>query len=162
MVLAKCECSTKFLENLQLTTGDADRNSDFIQRKQDRELRRKKDKYMFKSSSSIFNTCLLVLHNKWTHLGKSVRKDEKSKSVYCSLKEDISNLEAELKQIQSKIDTAEKKKKAPVKSHIRFYKDCRIKLSRMKPRLFDLNLTVHNLLGEVSQEDVEVGGDMGD
>ena len=162
MVLAKCDCSTKFLENLQSTTGDADRNSDFIQRKQDRELRRKKDKYMFKSSSSIFNTCLLVLHNKWTHLGKSVRKDEKSKSVYCSLKEDISNLEAELKQIQSKIDTAEKKKKAPVKSHIRFYKDCRIKLSRMKPRLFDLNLTVHNLLGEVSQDDVEVGGDMGD
>merc|ERR1712079_822962 len=34
--------------------------------------------------------------------------------------------------------------------------DCRIKLSRMKPRLFDLNLTVHNLLGEVSQEDVEL------
>ena len=91
-----------------------------------------------------------------------MRKDEKSKSVYCSLKEDISNLEAELKQIQSKIDTTEKKKKAPVKSHIRFYKDCRIKLSRMKPRLFDLNLTVHNLLGEVSQEDVEVGGDIGD
>ena len=116
---------------------------------------------MLKSSSSIFNTCLLVLQNKWTHLGKSVRKDEESKSVYCSLKEDISNLEAELKQIQSKIDTAEKKKKAPVKSHIRFYKDCRIKLSRMKPRLFDLNLTVHNLLGEVSQEDVEVGGDIG-
>ena len=46
MVLAKCECSTKFLENLQSTTGDADRNSDFIQRKQDRELRRKKDKYI--------------------------------------------------------------------------------------------------------------------
>ena len=162
MVLAKCECSTKFLENLQSTTGDADRNSDFIQRKQDRELRRKKDKYIKINCNYIFNTCILVLHNKWTHLGKSVRKDEKSKSVYCSLKEDISNLEAELKQIQSKIDTAEKKKKAPVKSHIRFYKDCRIKLSRMKPRLFDLNLTVHNLLGEVSQEDVEVGGDIGD
>ena len=46
MVLAKCECSMKFLENLQSTTGDADRNSDFIQRKQDRELRRKKDKYI--------------------------------------------------------------------------------------------------------------------
>ena len=162
MVLAKCECSTKFLENLQSTTGDADRNSDFIQRKQDRELRRKKDKYIKINCNYIFNTCILVLQNKWTHLGKSVRKDEKSKSVYCSLKEDISNLEAELKQIQSKIDTAEKKKKAPVKSHIRFYKDCRIKLSRMKPRLFDLNLTVHNLLGEVSQEDVEVGGDIGD
>ena len=162
MVLAKCECSTKFLENLQSTTGDADRNSDFIQRKQDRELRRKKDKYIKINCNYIFNTCILVLQNKWTHLGKSVRKDEKSKSVYCSLKEDISNLEAELKQIQSKIDTAEKKKKAPVKSHIRFYKDCRIKLSRMKPRLFDLNLTVHNLLGEVSQEDVEVGEDIGD
>ena len=90
-----------------------------------------------------------------------MRKDEKMKSVYCSLKEDISNLEAEIKQIQSKIGISDKKKKAPVKKHIRFFKDCRIKLSRMKPRLFDLNLTVHNLLGEVSQEDVEVSGDIG-
>ena len=53
MVLAKCECSTKFLENLQLATGDADRNSDFIQRKQDRELRRKLSKINELKSSTI-------------------------------------------------------------------------------------------------------------
>ena len=78
------------------------------------------------------------------------------KLIYISLKENIHDLDQELDQIESRIKLNEQNKTWSLKKIMRFYKDCKIKLSRIKPRLFELNLTVHNLLGDVSQDESEV------
>ena len=105
---------------------------------------------------SCFNFNILVLLNKWRQLEKSLKKDEKQKILFLDLRENIQSIDNELKNIKKSIERTGNKKSMNIKEMNRFYKDIRIKLSRMKPRLFELNLSVHGLLGEVSEDDVEI------
>ena len=97
----------------------------------------------------------LVLLTRWRQLSKQLKKDEKLNLAYWSLKDSILNLDQELDQLESQIKINDLNK-SRLKKIIRFYKDCKIRLARIKPRLFELNLTVHNLLGDVSQDESEV------
>lgn len=85
-----------------------------------------------------------------------MKKDEKLKNMYDGLKDKIQYKGYELKDIKKSIEESDRKKNMHIKKVYRFMKDLKIKLSRMKPHLFELNLTVHNLMGEVCEEDVEL------
>ena len=76
--------------------------------------------------------------------------------MYDGLKDKIQYKGYELKDIKKSIEESDRKKNMHIKKVYRFMKDLKIKLSRMKPLLFELNLTVHNLMGEVCEEDVEL------
>ena len=76
--------------------------------------------------------------------------------MYDGLKDKIQYKGYELKDIKKSIEESDRKKNMHTKKVYRFMKDLKIKLSRMKPHLFELNLTVHNLMGEVCEEDVEL------
>ena len=157
-LLLKCEASLKFLKTLQSAT-DQDRNSDIVQRKQDREIRCKSIKFsyiLYLRPYIIYHSVTLVLQNKWRHLEKTLKKDEKIKSMYDDLKDNIHNIDYELKDIKRSIKETDSKKNLSIKKVNRFLKDLKIKLSRMKPKLFELNLTVHSLIGEVCEDDVEL------
>ena len=67
--------------------------------------------------------------------------------MYDGLKDKIQYKGYELKDIKKSIEESDRKKNMHIKKVYRFMKDLKIKLSRMKPHLFELNLTVHNLMG---------------
>ena len=104
----------------------------------------------------IHHSLTLVLQNKWRHLEKTLKKDEKLKSMHDDLKDNINNIDYELKEIKTSIKETDSKTNLSIKKVNRFLKDMKIKLSRMKPKLFELNLTVHSLIGEVCEDDVEL------
>ena len=85
-----------------------------------------------------------------------MKKDEKLKNMFDGLKDKIQNIDYDLKDIRKSIKESDNKKNTSIKKVNRFLKDIKIKLSRMKPNLFELNLTVHSLIGEVCEDDVEL------
>jgi len=85
-----------------------------------------------------------------------LKKDDKLKNMYDGLKDKMQSKGYELKDIKKSIEERDRKKNMSIKKENRFMKDVKIKLSRMKPHLFELNLTVHNLIGEVFEDDVEL------
>lgn len=98
----------------------------------------------------------LVLQSKWKHLEKSLKKNDKLNNMYDRLKDKIQSKGYELKDIKKSIEECDRKENLNIKKVNRFMKDMKIKLSRMKPHLFELNLTVHNLIGEVCEDDFEL------
>jgi len=126
-LLLKCEGSCKFLNNLQVeTTG----SNNFVARKRSREIR--------------------LLQNSWKRLEKLARKDQKLKSVYRKIKEDIQTMTENLAKHQKLVKVHERKRVSDLRKYVRFYKDSNIKLMGFKSRLFELNLAVHTLLADVS------------
>ena len=85
-----------------------------------------------------------------------MKKDEKLKNMFDELKDKIQKIDYDLKDISKSIKESDNKKNTSIKKVKRFLKDIKIKLSRMKPNLFELNLTVHSLIGEVCEDDVEL------
>eukprot|EP00092_Neocalanus_flemingeri_P069927 GFUD01085778.1.p1 GENE.GFUD01085778.1~~GFUD01085778.1.p1 ORF type:complete len:804 (+),score=252.73 GFUD01085778.1:389-2800(+) len=126
-VLQKCEGSCKFLTNIHRETTSS---NNFVARKRSREIR--------------------FLQNRWKLLENLSRKDQKLKSVYLTIKQDIETLKEDLVEHQKKVKVNERKCVNDLRKYLRFYKDSNIKLTRFKSRLFELNLAVHTLLADVS------------
>ena len=88
---------------------------------------------------------------------KQVKKDIKLRAVFNNLKDDISKLSEELENLKHEIrQTEEKHNVKTSRKFLRFLKNSHIKLTRMKPKLFEKNLTVHKVLGDVSGDEIEV------
>ena len=85
-----------------------------------------------------------------------MKKDEKLKNMFDGLKDKIQTIDYDLKDMKRSIKESDNKKNISIKKVNRFLKDMKIRLSRMKPNLFELNLTVHSLIGEVCEDDVEL------
>ena len=64
----------------------------------------------------------LVLQNRWRLLERDLKKDQKQQTLYDSLKDDIHNLDTDISQLQSKLQSNENKKSVNVKNMLRFYK----------------------------------------
>jgi len=126
-ILQKCEGSCKFLSSLHRETAS---NNNFVARKNGREIR--------------------FLQNRWKVLEKLARKDQKLKSVYLTIKQDIESLREEIAEHQKKVKLNGKKGVKDLRKYLRFYKDSNIKLTGLKSRLFEVNLAVHTLLADVS------------
>ena len=87
---------------------------------------------------------------------KQVKKDIKLWTVFNKLKDDITNLSEELEDLKHEIRERDEKHITSSRKFLRFLKDSHIKLTRMKPKLFEKNLTVHKVLGDVSGDEMEV------
>jgi len=126
-ILEKCEGSYDFLSNLHKETIST---SSIIGRKSGREIR--------------------FLQNRWKTLEKLVRKDQRLKSVYLTIKQDINELREDISEHKKTIKLNERKCVKDLRKYLRFYKDCNIKLTGLKSKLFEVNLAVHTLLADVS------------
>ena len=80
-----------------------------------------------KKCSKIFS----VLQNRWKVLEKLARKDQKLKSVYLTIKQDIQTLREELAEHQKRVKGYERKSVKDLKKYLRFYKVCLMCSSRV-------------------------------
>lgn len=110
---------------------------------------------------------ILVLQNRWRILESHLNKDRRQQELYDSLKDDLKSIETTIIQFRSKLSSNAIKNtlrflkvkwnSLNIKFNVKFLKECKIKIVRMKPKLFEMNLSVHKLLSDVSQEGSEVG-----
>jgi ribosome-binding ATPase YchF (GTP1/OBG family) len=70
------------------------------------------------------SSIISVLQNRWKVLEKLARNDQKLKSVYQTIKQDIQTLEEELAEHQTKVKGYERKSVKDLRKYLRFYKVC--------------------------------------
>jgi hypothetical protein len=71
-----------------------------------------------------FSLIISVLQNRWKVLEKLARKDQKLKSVYLTIKQDIQALREALSEHQTKVKGYERKTVKDLRKYLRFYKVC--------------------------------------
>ena len=70
------------------------------------------------------SSIISVLQNRWKVLEKLARKDQKLKSVYLTIKQDIQTLREELAEHQKRVKVNERKSVKDLRKYLRFYKVC--------------------------------------
>ena len=76
------------------------------------------------NSGIHYMSIISVLQNRWKALEKLARKDQKLKSVYLTIKQDIQTLREELAEHQAKVKGYERKSVKDLRKYLRFYKVC--------------------------------------
>ena len=76
------------------------------------------------NSGIHYMSIISVLQNRWKALEKLARKDQKLKSVYLTIKQDIQTLREELAEHQKRVKVYERKSVKDLRKYLRFYKVC--------------------------------------
>ena len=76
------------------------------------------------NSGMKYSKIISVLQSRWKVLEKLARKDQKLKSVYLTIKQDIQTLREELAEHQTKVKVYERKSVKDLRKYLRFYKVC--------------------------------------
>ena len=76
------------------------------------------------NSGITLSLIISVLQNRWKVLKKLARKEQKLKSVYLTIKQDIQTLREELAEHRTKVKGYERKSVKDLRKYLRFYKVC--------------------------------------
>ena len=76
------------------------------------------------NSGMKYSKIISVLQSRWKVLEKLSKKDQKLKSVYLTIKQDIQTPREELTEHQTKVKVYERKSVKDLRKYLRFYKVC--------------------------------------